>query len=253
MRNDHDPFHAGQRFEEGVRTFEAVYLFAAVKVTVRGEQHFRLDLSETVEHALDAEIGGAAGPDGADRRRGEHRDHRLRHVRHEARDTVALDDAGRTQRLGDTRDLVVQVGVAERPAPPGLVAENQGGAVVAIPQQVLGVVQFRPAEPARAVHRLARFVDRRGRGMKNHTAVLREQTPERRRVGQRPVIQRFVIRKLQGVPLIGHPPEGCQVGLGDLFRFWSPEGGVHSGRLLLCASSNMKIGALLMDARYGLP
>ena len=46
-------------------------LFAGVKVAVTGDQHFRLDLAEAIDDALNAKIGRTGGPHGADRGRAE--------------------------------------------------------------------------------------------------------------------------------------------------------------------------------------
>ena len=62
---------------------------AVVVVAVDREQHARLDLAEAVDHALHAEVRRARGEDRAARRRAQHRDDRLRHVRHVGRDAVA--------------------------------------------------------------------------------------------------------------------------------------------------------------------
>ena len=86
---------------------------AAVAVAVDGEQHLRLDLAEAVEHALHAEIGRAGRPDRAEAGGREHRDDRLRHVRHEAGDAVAGRRPARAAPARARDTSVVELGVAE--------------------------------------------------------------------------------------------------------------------------------------------
>ena len=78
---------------------------AAVAVAVDRDQHLGLDLGEAVDHAGDAELGGAARPDRPDARRGQQGDHRLGHVGQVGDDPVAL----RRPRAGAARP---------RPPPP---------------------------------------------------------------------------------------------------------------------------------------
>jgi hypothetical protein len=66
---------------------------AGIVVAVDGEQHLGLDLAEAVEHARDAEIGRAGGPDGTQAGRRQHADHGLGHVGQVAGDPVALAHA----------------------------------------------------------------------------------------------------------------------------------------------------------------
>src|SRR5688572_20857602 len=58
---------------------------AIVVIAVAGDEEARLDLAETVEDALLAEIGRAGRPDAAERGDGEESDDRLRHVGHDGR------------------------------------------------------------------------------------------------------------------------------------------------------------------------
>ena len=72
---------AGQLPEQLVDRLQPIERLAAVPVAVHHDQYFWLDLPEAVEHADRPHVGRGAGPHGADARRREHRDHRLRHVR----------------------------------------------------------------------------------------------------------------------------------------------------------------------------
>ena len=67
----------------------AVDELVAVAVAGDGEQHRRLELAEPVEHAPRAELRRARRPDGAEARRGEEGDERLRDVREVRDDAVA--------------------------------------------------------------------------------------------------------------------------------------------------------------------
>ena len=72
VRHDHDLAQrsAASRRSARTRSSESCAL-AVVAVAVGAEQHLRLDLAEAVEHALDAEVRRARGPDDALRERGE--------------------------------------------------------------------------------------------------------------------------------------------------------------------------------------
>jgi hypothetical protein len=70
-----------------------VHLLVAVGVAGHGEHHRRFDLGEPVDDAARAELGGAAGPDGAQAGGGEEGDERLGSVGQVADDPVATADA----------------------------------------------------------------------------------------------------------------------------------------------------------------
>ncbi len=71
---------------------EGIEAFALEEVSIGDEKDLRLDLSETVQDPLDAEIGGTGGPHRPQAGGGEHGDDGLGHVRHEAGDAVARSD-----------------------------------------------------------------------------------------------------------------------------------------------------------------
>ena len=89
VRQGHHLFQAAERARDLPHLHRAVELLPAVAVPVHAEQHLRCELGEPVDHAAPAEIGGAAGPDGADAGGGQHRDDGLRDVRHDRHDPVA--------------------------------------------------------------------------------------------------------------------------------------------------------------------
>ena len=82
--------HAGQPLQHRLHLGRDVVLLAVVPVAVAGDEEHRLDLAETVEHALDAEIGRTGRPDRAERGGGEHAGDRLGHVGQHRGDAVAL-------------------------------------------------------------------------------------------------------------------------------------------------------------------
>src|SRR5207237_9202204 len=77
----------------------------AVKVAVSGDEHARLDLAESIEHPLHAEVRRTRGPDGADRRGAERRNDGFRHIRYKSRDTIAGTNAHRAERSGEAGHL----------------------------------------------------------------------------------------------------------------------------------------------------
>ena len=147
----HDP--AADLGRDPLDRLAAVEVAPVVAVAVHGEQHLRLDLREAVDHRAGAEVGRAARPDGADRRGGQERGHRLRDVRHVGGDPVAALDAERAQAGGDPRGALAQLA----PRPLGLLAQLGGvddrhGIRILAAEQVLGVVEPRAREPLGARH-----------------------------------------------------------------------------------------------------
>ena len=125
---------------------------AVVAVAVDRHQHLGLDLGEAVDHAGDAELRGAARPDGADAGRGQHGDHGLGHVGQVGDHPVALGHPEPAKPGRDRRHPPAQLRVADRAQLAGLVAEQQRRVVVVAAQRQLGVVEGRPREPARPRH-----------------------------------------------------------------------------------------------------
>ncbi|KFB72357.1 MAG: hypothetical protein AW09_002463 [Candidatus Accumulibacter phosphatis] len=152
----------------------AIDRFAVVPVAVNAEQDLGFDLPETVENALDTEVGRSRRPDRTERSGGEHRDQRLGQVRQVSGDTIALADTGGLQGLHAARDLRVKLGVRE--ATPALVFAPEyqrvgvgpGGMVA---QQVLGIVQPGLWKPVGTGHPFAVFEHRRA-ALAEHAALL---------------------------------------------------------------------------------
>ena len=157
---------------------------AAVAVAVGGEQHLGLDLAEAVEHAAHAEVGRARGPDRAERRRGEHRDDRLGAVRQDAGDAIAGAHAHRAQLRGErarpARAAPPTRARARAPSSPRKISAGRG---VVAAQQVLGVVEPRSGEEARAGHAV---VDQPGRGRRARRSPRRSPRPRARTPRARP-------------------------------------------------------------------
>ena len=125
---------------------------AVVAVAVDRHQHLGLDLGEAVDHAGDAELRGAARPDGADAGRGQHGDHGLGHVGQVGDHPVALGHPEPAQPGRGRRHPPAQLGVADRAQLAALVAEQQRRVLVVAAQRQLGVVEGRPREPAGPGH-----------------------------------------------------------------------------------------------------
>src|SRR5439155_7375309 len=102
-----------------------VVLLAVVAVAVGAEEHFRLDLAEALEHAVDAEVGRARGPDDSLGNRGEREHPRLGDVRDERRDAVARAQPERKQGLRGARHVAVEIGIGDTAAKARLVPEYE--------------------------------------------------------------------------------------------------------------------------------
>ena len=100
LGNDHGFFEAGKRPGDLGDFFKHAVALAVVVVAVGGEQNFRLDLTEPVEDAGDAEIGRARRPRGADARRCQHGDDGFRHVGQISGDPVARLNPQIPERVG---------------------------------------------------------------------------------------------------------------------------------------------------------
>ena len=147
---------------------EAIEFLAAVTVRIGGEQHFRRDLAEAVDHALRAEIRRARRPHRAERRRRQHRDDGFGNVRQESRDAITDAHARFAQRMRELADFLVQFGVGEFALVSPLVARQQRDAIVLEAQQILREVQADVrrtiSRPASCRHRRAPRRNRRRRG-----------------------------------------------------------------------------------------
>src|SRR5690606_18265147 len=115
--------HPHARLERAERRPEPLHLGAAIEalatvVVLRTrEQNLGRDLLEAIEHAVHAELRGAAGPDRPETRRGQESDQRLGRVGEVTDHAIAAHDPELPQRCLTARDPAQQL--AERRAAPG--------------------------------------------------------------------------------------------------------------------------------------
>ena len=167
----------------------------AVAVAVDGDEHDRFDLGEPVDHGPHAELGGAARPHRAERRRGEERHERLGDVRGVGDDAVAGGDPQPAQALGGGTDLRGQLGPRQLDRVAGLAAGDDGdvaGRRGRRGERVLGVVERAAGEPRDVGHR--RTGAHRGRFLvPPHPGELGDPPPEVLGLDDRPGVQRGVV------------------------------------------------------------
>ncbi len=213
---DHDDLSdAGKLREHLAHRRERVDGLAGVEVAVRREQHLRGYLPEAVQHAVDAEVRRAGGPDGAQARRGQHGDDRLGQVRHEARYTVALAHARRLQARRDARDFLRELTIGKLAARAALVAEHDGGLVVPEPEQVLREVEARPRKELRARHVAGIGEHRAVTPVRAHVGEARELRPELLRLRDGPGVEVVVARQGQRAARVHAADEAGDVGFRD--------------------------------------
>src|SRR5258708_2314593 len=198
VRHDHHLAQRRQLLGDGAHALERVVALAVVAVAVGAEQHFRLDLAEAVEHALDAEVGRARGPDDALRERRQRQHAGFGNVGNEGRHAVAGAQSQRLQRLRGARDVARQIRIADAPLEAGLVPQDERVAPVAATQQVLREIEARFREPVRAGHLVA--IGEHGRALAggDDAAEVPAVGPELFRVVDRPLIE---LRVAVGVEL----------------------------------------------------
>ena len=205
-------FQAGQQRDDLRHLGTAVVVLAAVAVAVHAEQDLRRQLPEPVADPAPAEVGRAAGPDGADAGGGQHGDHRLRDVRHAGGDPVAGADAHGAQPGGEHPDAVREVRPGQARERRGFRLVVQG--VLAGPlaaQHVLRVVQPGPGEPVGAGHGPG-TENRRRRDRGLDAAVIPDRLPEAVKVGHRPVPQRVITGEVK--PALTGKPAGERGDVG---------------------------------------
>ena len=212
---------AGDGIAHRPRSLPHVELLAAVAVAVAGDQHLRLDLPEPIQRALDAEIRRAGGPNCADAGRGEHRHHRLRHVRQPAGDAVSPFHAERHQRLAERHRFGQQLPIGERTPLAAFEHRDQRHPVVREAQQVLGEVQPRLGKPAAPRKPLA-IDERHLARFANNPAEIPNRPPELLAIAHRPPMQHRVIRRRKAKRL----GKARQIGLGNALGAGLPEGGL---------------------------
>ena len=104
------------------------------------EQNLGRDLREAIRYGGRAEIGRAAAPNRAARRRRQHRRHGLNAIRQNAGDAVAFADPQRAQKIGHRRDLAAQLRKSARLPLAAFVNGDNCDFVVVAQQQILRVI-----------------------------------------------------------------------------------------------------------------
>ncbi len=207
-----DGRHLGEQPGDHVAAIEVA---AVVAVSVDAEEQLRLDLREPVDDRAGAEVGRAARPDRADRRRGEERDHGLGQVRHVGDDPVARLDPPLAQGGGRARNPLSQLAPGERIEVAQLRGVLDREPIVGLAgEQVLGVVELGALEPARARH-LAAGQDLLVRRRRPDAEVVPDRRPEPVEVLDRPAPQGFVVAA-EVEPALRLEPAGVRGQVGAL-------------------------------------
>ena len=224
-RVGHDD-HPAQRRQGGDHLCQPVghvVALPSVVVAVGGEQHGRLYLSEAVDDAAGAEVGGGRRENGTDRGSGQHHGVGLGEVREPGGHPVARPDAGVAQGLLEPGDECLQVGPREVPGGSVLAAEQHRRPVVVAAQQVLGVVEGGVGEEAGVGEVVAGRECRADARFADDLAPVPDKTPEAVRFGHRPLVQ------VEGADA-GVGGEGRHLRAGGALGRRGPEGGAHGRR-----------------------
>ena len=179
-------------------SFERIVPVAVIAIAIGAEEHLRLDLSEALEHAFDAEIRRAGRPDDALRERGERQHAGFGDIGNERCHPIARPQPERGERLRGARYIARQIGIADAPLKTGLVPEDEGVAAVAAPQKVLREIEPRLGEPVRAGHLVAVDEHRRALARSDHAAEIPRVGPELLGMVDRPAVE---LGKAVGVQL----------------------------------------------------
>ena len=163
---------------------------AAVLVAVAGDEHRGLDLTKTVEHAVDTEVGRRRRERGADGRGGEHHDDVLGAVRQPRRHTIPDAHSGIGERSGALRDGGAQLGPAPGPSIVGSFGADDQRRLGGAGQQGLGDVERRVREEA-GVAQLSGGFDDGVALVADHSAEVPGRGPERCGFGDRPGMELF--------------------------------------------------------------
>ncbi len=206
--NDHGMAHRRQERHHLRHARHHVDRLAAIEVAVGRDQHLRFYLAETVEYALRSEVGRAGRPGRAQAGGCQHRDDRTGDVRHVARDAVAHAHARCAQRLLQPGHLVVQLREGDRAAHLALATKDDRDGLVRAAQQVLGVVEPRFREPARAGHPVGVLEHDINAALGDHVAEIPDRAPELLGVLHRPAVQRSLVMAVNppGARDLAHEP-----------------------------------------------
>ncbi len=206
--HDHHLLDTGKRGPDLGERPDAVVDPPAVLVAVAGEEEPGLDLTEPVDHPVDAEVGRGRGEDGTDRRGREHDRVGLDDVGEPRRDPVARLDPGPAHGLlqlpHHRAELVPGNGAAHGGVLP---PEDQRGLGAREPQQVLrdveGGVRQEPGPP-----HLVGGLEGAGPPITDHPQVVPRRGPEPAGVGHRPCVQRRIVVVARRRGELGQPAAG---------------------------------------------
>ena len=193
-----DRLERGQPLTDRGHVLGPVDDLLSVDVPADCEQHLRVELTQPVDDAADAELGRARRPDRAEARRRQERDRRLRDVREVGDDTVAGADSEPLQAGARPCHLLAELAERELARLSGLgVGDDRDGVEILVAaEHVLGEVQRRAREPLRARH-LARAEHPLVRGVRADAEVVPDRGPEALDVGHRPAPELVVAREVE--------------------------------------------------------
>ncbi len=202
----------------------------AVPVSVGRDEHHRLQLPQAVGRRRRRVVLAAAGPDGAEARRGQEGDDRLGRVRHVPRDPVPGTDSQIAQQRGQVAGLLAQHPPRQQAADrsfsrlPGFPGVDQRDPVrVASPEHLLDVADPRSGEPLDVRH------DRPGqhplvRRLRADAEVVPDGGPELLEPVHRPPPQLQVVAGQLGPPAPGEPAgKAGHVGRRDVAGVRNPD------------------------------
>jgi hypothetical protein len=221
-RDEHQPLEAREPGDDLPHDVRAVVVAARVPIAVDGEEHLRFDLAEPVDDGAGPEVGRARGPDRAEARRGEERDHRLGTVGEERRHPVSDPDAEMPQARGRRADALRELGPSEVERRPVLAPREDRRALVRLGERVLGVVQACSLEPSGTRH-AAVGEDGVERRVGAHAGELPQRGPEPLQVRDRPAPQVLVGVEREAALAFEPAQEPREVRVTNQLVRWPPE------------------------------
>src|SRR5210317_1711580 len=106
QKRDHDnSLDAVYPFDYSFNRCPRIAGLSVVVIAVYSKQNPGFDLTEAIDHTIDAEVWRAGRPDGADTRCSEHGDHRLWAIGKKCTDAIASPDASGAESRRDRSDL----------------------------------------------------------------------------------------------------------------------------------------------------
>ena len=194
---------ARQFCQQFARVRETVDLLPLVKIAVGDDEQARLDLAETIQHALRAEIRRGGRPDRADAGGRQHTDRRFRPVMDIGGDAVAGLDAFGTEKGGEARHALFQFAEGDV-LPDAFLApkNNRKIAVRPVAQQIFGEIQPGIRKPFRPGHLVA--VDQNPRAfIADDLGKIPYKRPELFEMPKAPSIKRGIVESEIALPAFG--------------------------------------------------